>query len=362
VPDSSGERRQRTKGGFDKKRDAQGFLNEQLAGLADSNYIEPSRLTLGGYLTDYWLPAVKSSTRPSTWDSYRRTIEQHVIPALGGTHLQQLSAHQLDRFYADKLASGRVDGSRGLAPKTVRNMHNLLHKALKDAERKQLVGRNVASSADPPRQHHRTVDTAQTWTPAEIRVFLDAIRPHRLFAAYLLAVTTGMRRGEVLGLRWADVDFDRKRASIRQTVVSVAYEIQLSSPKTSKGRRAIALDDGTLAALKSHRSSQTRERLLVGSPYKDQDLVFAREDGAAVHPDFFSQTFERTVAKVDVPRIRLHDLRHTHATLGLAAGIPPKVMSERLGHATVAFTQDVYVHAIPEREEEAAQTIANLIL
>ena len=359
--DDAGSRRQRSKGGFAIKRDAQSFLTTQLAGLASSSYIEPSKMTFGRYLTECWLPTVQTTTRPSTWDSYRRTIDLHIIPELGRVGLQRLSAHDLDRFYAMKRESGRADGSGGLAPKTIRNIHNLIHKALHDAERKQLVWRNIASSADPPKQVRRSLDVTQTWTPDQVRTFLSEMHSHRLYAAYLLAVTTGMRRGEVLGLRWVDLDFDRRRASIRQTVISVAYEVQLSAPKTSKGRRSVALDDNTLAALASHRRSQVEERLALGVSREDADLVFAREDGQPIHPDLFSQIFDRAVARLDVPRIRLHDLRHTHATLGLAAGVPPKVMSERLGHATVAFTQDVYVNVIPEREEEAATTIASLI-
>jgi integrase len=360
TPDGS--RRQRTKGGFATRGDAQAFLTKQLAALASATYAEPSKLTLAQYLLDYWLPTIRSSTRASTWDAYKRAVEQHIVPSLGGISVQALTAHQLDRFYADQLDDGRLDGTKGLAVKTVRNLHAMLHKALRDAERKQLVMRNVAANADPPKQSHRSLDLAQTWTAEQARVFLDAMRPHRLYAAFLLAATTGMRRGEILGLRWADVDFAQRRAAIRQTVISVAYAVQLSAPKTAKGRRTIAIDDATVAALAEHRRAQQRIRGLVGDGYVDTDLVFAREDGRPIHPDLFSQTFDRAVAKLRLPRIRLHDLRHTHATLGLAAGVPAKIMSERLGHATVAFTQDVYVHSVPGREQEAADMIASMIL
>lgn len=367
VTDNHGRRRQKSKGGFTTKRDAQTFLTEQLSSLTTATYVEPSRMTFGEYLTDFWLPTVKGTTRPSTWDAYKRTVDLHVVPELGSIPLQKLSAHDLDRYYAAKRASGRADGKKGrdgtggLSTKTVRNIHNMIHKALHDAERKQLVNRNVAKSADPPHHERHPLEAAQTWTPEQVRTFLAAIAEHRLYAAFLLAVTTGMRRGELLGLRWIDVEFPRRRLLVRQTVISVAYEIQRSLPKTNKGRRSIALDDVTLQALRTHRHAQAQDRAATGSEVHDKDLVFAREDGQPIHPDLFSQIFDRTVERLDVPRIRLHDLRHTHATLGLAAGVQPKVMSQRLGHATVAFTQDVYVHAIPEREEEAASTIADLI-
>lgn len=367
VYDTAGNRRQKSKGGFTVKRDAQTFLVEQLASLTTATYVEPSKITFGEYLTEYWLPTVRGTTRPSTWDAYKRTVDLHVIPELGAIPLQKLSAHDLDRYYAMKRRSGRADGKTGrdghggLSTKTIRNIHNMLHKALHDAERKQLVSRNVAKSADPPRHERRQLDGSQTWTPDQVRTFLAAIADHRLYVAFLLAITTGMRRGEILGLRWIDVEFTRSRLQIRQTVISVAYEVQISMPKTNKGRRSIALDTTTVDALREHRRKQRKDRSTIGDTVGETDLVFAREDGQPVHPDLFSQIFDRAVARLDVPRIRLHDLRHTHATLGLAAGIQPKVMSERLGHATVAFTQDVYVHAIPEREEEAASTIAALI-
>jgi integrase len=201
----------------------------------------------------------------------------------------------------------------------------------------------------------------KTWTAEELRTFLKALADSRLEAAYTLAATTGMRRGEVLGLRWQDIDFDRKRLAVRQTVLCVNYQIIFGTPKTAKGRRSITLDVVTLAALQAHRRRQIAEKGELGSAYLDNDLVFAKLNGSPLNPDYFSQYFDRTVARLALPRIRLHDLRHTHATLGLAAGIYPKVMSERLGHATVAFTQDVYMHTIPRLEEEAADQMASLI-
>jgi integrase len=170
-----------------------------------------------------------------------------------------------------------------------------------------------------------------------------------------------MRRGEVLGLRWQDIDFDRRRLSIRQTIISIDYRVEISEPKTARGRRSVALDTGTVTALRAHRAAQNQLKLKLGEAWQDHDLVFCRDDGTPVHPDRFTQMFDKHVREGGLPRIRLHDLRHTHATLALAAGIHPKVVSERLGHSTVAFTMDVYSHAIPSMEAEAAETIANLV-
>ncbi len=324
-----------------------------MAALQGGTFSEPSKLTLCEYLLDRWLPGRSPSLRPSTFDSYRRNIELHVEPALGHVRLQQLSADHLDRFYAELLQSG-------LAPKTVRNIHTLVRKSLHDALRKNLVVRNVADAADPPKLARPGEREMQTWNPAQLRSFFEGIAGHRLAAAYVLAATTGMRRGEILGLRWSDIDLKAGRLAVSHTILTVSYRITPGTPKTSRGRRSIALDPETVRILATHRARQTRETLeAIG--HNDQDLVFARDDGRPVHPDYFSQTFDRTVRRLKLPKIRLHDLRHTHASLGLAAGIPVKLMSERLGHATAAFTQDVYMHAIPALEEAAAKQIADLV-
>lgn len=192
-------------------------------------------------------------------------------------------------------------------------------------------------------------------------MFLDGIASTRTFSALLLCAYTGMRRGEVLGLRWADVDFDEARLSVRQALISVAYDMQLSDVKTGAGRRTIDLDERTISVLRQWRRRQAEEKLLLDSGYYDHDLAFCRADGDPIHPDLFSQTFDRAVAKSGLPEITLHDLRHTHATVLLKAGVPVKVVSERLGHANPAFTMSVYQHVIPGMQAEAAAIFSKLI-
>lgn len=352
--ESADGRKQHSKGGFRTKKEAQEFLTDTMAAIRGGVFSEPTKITLGEFLTQRWLPARKLSLRPSTWSSYEVAINRHVLPQLGGVQIQQLSPDRLDRFYADLSATG-------LAPKTVRNIHVMLHKALHDAVRKNLVSRNAAEAADPPKLTHSSRSDMSTWTPEQLRDFFAGIAHHRLAAAYLLAATTGMRRGEVLGLRWVDVDFTARHLHVRQTILSVNYELTYGRPKTLRGERKIALDTETTRALRAHRIAQQREMDMLGAGYRKQDLVFARENGDPVHPDYFSQTFDRTVKRLGLPKIRLHDLRHTHATLGLKAGVPIKVMSDRLGHATTAFTMDIYTHAIPAIEHEAAEQIADLV-
>lgn len=361
VIGADGERKQISKGGFRTKADALKHLTTSVHAVQTAEFVERSRLTFGEYLLESWLPLVESSLRPTTFDSYKRMLNLYVIRSLGRIELQKLRADHLDQLYARLLKEGRQDGRGGLSPKTVRYLHNTMHKALRDAERKGLVPRNVAAMADPPRRSQSGSSKMKVWTPEELRVFLAAIAGHRLEAAYVLAATTGMRRGEVLGVRWSDLDPARSRLAVRQTVICIGYQITFGTPKTARGRRLIALDPTTMAALAKHRQQQVDERNLLADGFVDHDLIFAKVDGSPINPDYFSQAFDRTVAKLQIPRIRLHDLRHTHATIGLAAGVPPKVMSDRLGHSTVAFTQDVYMHAIPRLEDEAAEQMADLI-
>jgi integrase len=202
---------------------------------------------------------------------------------------------------------------------------------------------------------------ALVWDAIELRQFLDDLAGHRLMPAYYLAANTGMRRGEVLGLRWNDVDLEKARLSVRQAVISVAYDVQIADVKTGSSRRTIDLDPRTVSVLREWRKRQLEERLLLGELHQDHGLTFSRPEGSPLHPDFFSQSFERLVARSGLPAIRLHDLRHTHATLLLRAGVPVKVVSERLGHASPAFTMTVYQHVLPGMQAEAATTFGELI-
>jgi len=202
----------------------------------------------------------------------------------------------------------------------------------------------------------------KVWSPEQLRTFLGHVRGDRLYAAWLLFATTGMRRGEIAGLRWPDVDLDAGRVSPRRPRVVVSYEVLVSEPKTAKGRRSIALDPVTLAALREHRLRQLEDRLAVGPRWQDSGLVFTWPDGRPLHPERFSRWFEQHARAAGLPKIRLHDGRHSYATAALAAGVPAKVVSVRLGHANIAITMDTYSHVLPGLDEQAAGTVARLIL
>jgi integrase len=354
-------RKQRSKAGFKTRKEAQAALNDILGSMQRGTYVGPSKATLGDFLQDEWLPAIEGTIRPSTLRSYRLQVDAHIVPRLGTVPLQRLDGGAINRFYASLAENGRTDGNGGLRPASIRRVHASLHRALKDAVRWGKLTRNPADAADPPRVRASAAKQMATWTAEELRSFLDSVEGDPLYALWLTLASTGMRRGEALGLKRSDLDLEHGRASIRRTLIAIGYELHVSTPKTAKGNRQIALDPRTVEALKAHRKAQAQDQLAMGEHYQDNGLVFARPDGTPIHPDRLSKMFNRHVAASGLRRIRLHDLRHTHATIALRAGIHPKVVSERLGHGSVGITLDTYSHAIPAMQHEAAEAVTDLV-
>jgi integrase len=347
------------KGGFRTRKEARDALLQAQAALRSGTFVEPSRRTVSSYLLEEWLPENQPPRlRPSSYANYTNYTRFHVVPRLGDVELQRLTPSNLSGFYRALLTDARRDG-QGLAPKTVRNIHAMLHRALKDAVRLGYLVRNVADAVTPPRASSPEM---QVWTPEQLRAFLAHVRGDRLYALWLLVATIGMRRAELAGLRWIDVDVAAARLSPRRPRVVVNYVVHESEPKTRMGKRSLALDPATLAALQEHKGRQDQERTEVGSGWRDSGLVFTRPDGSPIHPDLITDWFRRLARGAGLPPIRLHDVRHSYATAALAAGVPAKVVSERLGHATIAITLDVYSHVIPGMDEAAANAVASLIL
>jgi integrase len=360
----TGKRRQKWHSGYRNKRAAERALTELLTARDGGTYVEPSKQTLAEFATD-WLAAIEPTVRPSTHHSYSRNLRLHVLPLLGSVQLRRVDAGMLNGLYTKLLTDGKRTtangGAGGLSARSVRYIHTIVHRAFRDAVRWGRIARNPADAADPPRASATARPTMKTWTADQVRAFLDYTTEHRVHAAFVLLATTGMRRGEALGLRWSDVDLTTGRASISQTVIMVHHDIQIGAPKTARGRRTVALDPGTVTALREHRQRQLAERLLMGAGFTDHGLVFCRPDGGPLHPERFSRTFSRETAHAGLPGIRLHDLRHTWATLALSAGEHPKVVQERLGHANVSITLDVYSHVSEGLHSDAASRIANII-
>lgn len=353
---ATGKRRQKWHSGFRTRKEAERARTEILSRLDHGTYVEPSPLTVKEFVTQ-WLESSRPRIRPTTWASYERALRCHILPDLGELPLQRLTPATLNTLYAKLLATTTSRGKL-MSPKTVRNTHVVLRRALQDAVRWNLVPRNAADLADPPRTSRLEM---KVWSAEQLRTFLEVTTEHPLHVAWFVAATTGMRRGEVLGLRWTDVDLEAGRLAVTRAITTVNNQIIVTEPKTARSRRSIALDAATVARLREHRKAQAKTRLLMGPAHEDQDLVMAEPDGSPIPPDRLTRQFDTELRKAGLPPIRFHDLRHTHATMALAAGVHPKVVSDRLGHANVSITLDVYSHAAPAMEAAAAETVAALV-
>lgn len=342
------------------RKEAERVLTELVKRHHDGEYRPPEKITLGEYL-QRWLPT-KRNLAPSTYSSYERSIRLHVLPYIGSIPLQRLTPEDLDSLYAHLETNGRRNKGGGpLAPKTVRLVHVTIHAALNDALRKGSVIRNVADVAEPPKLSAKARPKMTVWTAEELRRFFELIESHHLSPAFYVKANTGMRRSEVLGLTWRAIDFDNARLSVTQTVTAPDYKIVVSDVKSAHALRTIDLDERTVAVLRAWRKQQLKQNMATGMRVDDSGFVFAKPDGSPLHPDYMSQTFERLLTKLDLPRIRLHDLRHTHATLMLKEGEPVKVVSERLGHSSVAFTMQVYQHVLPGMQADAARRFGDIV-
>ncbi len=353
-PESSRERRRWHPAGTDEQ--AARAVAAELAVAHEGGRPGRSSLTVAVYLRERWLPSKRLGLRVSTYDSYRRLIELHVVPHLGRVPLRQLRTDHLERLYATLEQRGRVDGKRGLSNKSVFEVHVMLRQALEDARRRALISTNPATIAHPPKRRPLDSAASGSWMAEQLRTFLDQARSNRLFATLWLAAYTGMRRSEVLGLRVGDLDLCGQ-LSVNRGLVSVGYELHETRGKTRHSRRRIDLDRGTVEVVRQWLVLREGEELSPGP----EDYLFAHPDGTPIHPQVLSDCFEKLVKRSGLPRIRLHDLRHTHATLLLKARVPIKVVSERLGHSTPGFTMATYQHVLPGMQAEAAMVFAELL-
>jgi integrase len=318
---------------------------------------EPTKMTVSQWL-DQWLPSRRGQITGSTLSSYRMMARCYVVPAIGTVPLRQVTKARLRLLYTDLVEKGGRRG-QGLSQKSVHNVAVMLVKVFGDAiEDRLLPGPNPAERAHRPRRARRDM---HVWTADQVREFLDYVEDDRHSCLWRVASSTGMRRGELLGLRWVDVDFGGNALSVQQTWIRGAEGLTFGGPKTAHGRRRIALDPVTVSALKAHKRAQASERLRAGSLWVGHDLVFPHEDGSPLDPDVVSESFKRSAIKAGLPVIRFHDIRHTHATILLLAGVHPKVVSERLGHSSVATTLDIYSHVVRGLQEDAAVRFATAI-
>ena len=351
---SLGERRYVTKGGFRTRRECDHALHDAMAMFARGGPSAPSRRTLADYLEREWLPLQQARLRPSTFHGYRRVTRQQIIPLLGNVRLGDLTAGDVTVFLQElRSSTPRRKGAPRLSEQSIKRAYRVLHAALQHAVELNLVVQNAAARVPrsarprPPRKEMRT------WSVEELRRFFDATSGDRLHPAFVLAATSGLRRSELLGLRWDDVELNTGTLAVRRARVAAGYDVFEGETKNGRAR-LVRIPEGAVAALRRHRKAQLEERLAWGASWTDSGYVFTCEDGRPLHPHSLTDAFERRVRVIDVPVIRLHDLRHTCATLLLQAEVHPKVVQEMLGHSSIAITLDIYSHVVPSMQEEAA--------
>lgn len=400
-----------SKGGFDTEREAWKACREAMRDSDRGRIVKPSTRTVAQFLTE-WLTAVEPTLDATTWRSWSDYARVYVIPRIGAERLQRLDEPQLLQLYAKLLREGRVkrdndsvvyaywakragtdqepnprepsvacdttihaartavrryrsgivpkEKSPGLAPKTVRNVHAFLHRALVDAVAWKYLIDNPASHVKPPRRPRvRRI----VWDTSEIQRFLASIRRDRFAALFLLELTTGIRRGQICGLRWSSVDLEAGTVTVHDNRVVVGGEARdKAGGKTHNADQTISIDRTTVAALREWRAAQDTERDFFGTDYPSTNYVFTHQDGRPLHPDTIRQRFDRLAVAAGLPRITFHDLRHSYATGALRAGVNPKVISERIGHANVGFFLETYAHVLANDDRDAAEQAAGFLL
>jgi integrase len=356
---ATGKRRQHFETVKGHKAEAQRRLAELLLTIEQGSYIKPKRMTLAMWLEEWLKSYVSTNCSVKTSESYQSEVRCHLVPALGAIPLVELRPQHLQNYYARTLSRGRTDKKGGLSRQTVLYHHRILFQALRYAVKQGLLSRNVAEAVDPPRPERKKMATLAA---ADIPKFLEAAHETPYYCFFFTLLYTGLRRGEALALKWCSVDIDMASISVVQTLhrISRAGYI-IKKPKSPRSRRSVALSPSLALLLRQHKAKQQVERLLLGKSLADDDFVFAHPDGTPLDPDTVTHAFSKIVRSVGLPYLRLHDLRHTHATLMLKAGIHPKVVSERLGHASVAITLDTYSHVLPGLQEAAAKRFDMLL-
>ncbi len=362
---STGRRLQQWTSGFTSKKEADEALALALTKLATGNYVRPHKMTVAELLEQWLAVYVEPSVRPNTLIDYRTVVRGHLIPAMGSTPLMDLKPAHLQSYYAKALKTGRRDGRGGLSPTSVRHHHRLLSEALSYAVRQDLISRNVAQAATPPRPRRFE---PKTWTGDDLKRFLASIEGSEYHALFHLLLFSGMRRSEALALSWTDIDLPGSVLRIRRSLhVLPGREVIFLDTKTAMSRRRVDLPPAATMALRAHKERQRvdREALGILEPTQDVEanwptsgpdaLVFSHLDGHPLLPQTVSHIWPKLVKKAGVPRVRLHDARHSHASLMLEAGIHPKIVQERLGHSSVSITLDLYSHVAPGLQEAAAR-------
>jgi integrase len=356
--DEKGKRKQKWFNGFKTKKQAQSELIKILNQLENNTFVNPEKITLAEYMNQWFEDYVKLKLAPKTVQGYKYIIEKHINPSLGHILIQKLLPIHIQQCYSQKLESGRIDNKGGLSTKSVIHIHRVLRKALYNAEKMQLIQRNVADFVELPKLKKFK---SGVYDENQVKALLKVAKENDMYLPILLAVSIGLRLGEVFGLQWKDIDFRDNTIVIQRSLSLINRKLVFHEPKTEKSNRVIVVSDTIINELECQQEKQKESKSIMGQAYNDYDLVNCYDDGLPINPSNYTHRFAKLLKRNGLPHIRFHDLRHTNATLMLKQNIPAKVASERLGHSTVSITLDLYSHVLREMQEEAAKKIDNVI-
>ena len=334
------------------KKDAEKRLSELLHQLDNGTFMKPGKTTLGEFLERWLAEYARGNLSPRGFERYESIVRVYLIPTLGNIPLTQVKPEHIQKHYS-------AMQNKGLSALTVRYHHTVIHKALQTAIKWGLVTRNVADGVDVPRARHNEM---QTWDEDDVAHFLEVAKDNPYYALFYTALFTGMRRSELLALRWQDIDPVFSQVYVNRSLHRLKDGSYIfAEPKSAKSRRTIALSPSVILTLKEHQEKQEAMRAMLGIPLKDDDLVFSDVEGKPLLPNTVTHAWIKLVRRIGLKGIRLHDARHSHASLMLKAGTHPKIVQERLGHSSVTITLDTYSHVAPGLQEAAAESFDKLL-
>lgn len=343
----------KSKSGFRTKKECEAAMNKLIVEIEQGDYVQQKEILLKDYLQN-WLKSVKPNIAGNTFAYYRRIAENEIIPVLGNMQVSKIKPLDIEKFIQEKRKKENINNT------TLKHYFDTLKVSLNQALKWQLISSNPCLAVTPPKKEKKEM---QVLNKNQLEILLDFLRESEFQTLYLvvmLAVTCGLRRGEILGLEWSHIDFENKIITVKNNYTKVDNKDMLTIPKTDKSIRKIAMLDLAIQELSKWQTQQKKNKLLLGEDYVSNNFVCTWEDGRPVRPDYVTQQFSRVIKRLELPSIRFHDLRHTHATMLLLQNVSPKVVSKRLGHSNISTTYDIYAHVLPEMEREAADKLNDL--
>lgn len=354
---NTGKRRQKSFTVYGSKKDAERFLIEKLREFDTGILKDTRKIKFGEYL-DFWKEKTFGNLEVTTKEGYIQKIDKHIKPYLGNIFLENLKPLHLQNFYYEKLQNSKLNGEGGLSERTVLALHRIIHSALSQVVKWEFIVRNVAEAVEPPKAKKYQANFLNDKQTEEL---IRKAQNTDIYIPIMLAIYTGARRGEVLGLNWDNVDLEKGIIKIVDNLCTTQNGLIIKQSKTNSGIRTIAISTSLVKILKKHKLDQMKNKIRLGANYCDNNMVCCYEDGHLFNPKRFSAKFNEFLEKNDLPIVRFHDLRHSHASLLVKMGVQPKEISARLGHSNIGITMDLYSHIYEETDREVANMFDKLI-